>query len=333
MKKLFLPLSWLYSFLARTHGYLYRKQILKTVRLPVPVISVGNLTVGGTGKTPIVDFLIQYLTEKKFRVGVVYRAYKAEAKHPVLIHLDSGMGPNFFGDEAYLIKNKHPEAVVCSGADKASVALHLVQNENVDVILVDDGYQHHKLERDYNILIVDATEPIENYAVLPVGRGRESFQGINRADVIFLTKSNLTSFEHLQKVISFLPKEKKQVHFGYRWKNQELFSGLTGKALLVTGVAKPETVENLIKNHLPSLEFETLVFADHYEYRSKDIARILDYKELKSCQYVITTDKDRIKLDELWPVNQALFTIELELSVNGASQEFFVDLEKVISKS
>lgn len=337
MKKLFFPLAWIYSLLASTHRFLYRSKILKKVKLPVPVISVGNLTVGGTGKTPIVDLLVKHFLDHKLdkpnlKVGVVYRAYKAHAKKPVIVQLDSGVGANYYGDEAYLIKNKNPGAVVCSGVHKTDVAIHLLEKEKVDLIIVDDGYQHHKLERDYNILIVDATERLENYSVFPLGRGRESFKGIQRANVVFITKSNLVTKDQLSKVKKILPQNIKAFEFGYQIKNREQIEKIKGKALLVTGVAKPETVEVLLKNSFSNLTTESLSFSDHHEYRPKDINRILNWKEFKKCDAIITTEKDYIKLKELWPKTEKLIILDLELKADSALVEVFQELDSILKE-
>lgn len=190
MLKLFLfPIAILFYSISIIRNFLYKNGILKSIKLKnMKVVSVGNLTMGGTGKTPFVNFLIQSLQEKQKKIAVISRAYKANLKgdiHKVNSLIDKAED---VGDEVLMLSQKNPEIDFYSTNNKAKAASHLDTLKNYDVLIVDDGFQHLKLKRDLDFVLVDSTENNLNYLPIPMGRAREGFKALQRANLMVLTK-------------------------------------------------------------------------------------------------------------------------------------------------
>lgn len=177
-----MPISMLYVDIMRLRRFLYRIGILKSSRLPVPVIIVGNITVGGTGKTPLVIYLVQLLREQGFNPGVISRGYNGEQKQPPqIVTIDSD--PLQVGDEPLLVvRRSNCPVVVC--ADRAAAGRHLLANFPCDVLIADDGLQHYALKRDIEIAVVDGARRFGNGYCLPVGPLREPPARIQEVDLV-----------------------------------------------------------------------------------------------------------------------------------------------------
>jgi tetraacyldisaccharide 4'-kinase len=199
LRSLLFPLRWMYQGVTGTRNWMYDHGVLKQHHVATKVISIGNLTVGGTGKTPVTLAVVDYLKMKNKSVGVVSRGYKREEKGVLEVDLSASAGQKF-GDEPALIKFTHPDVPVVVGERRVAAAQEILAKAAVDFLVCDDAFQHRSLHRDLNILLFDATETVKNYRVLPVGRAREQINpALKRADIIILTKSNLVSAEELEK--------------------------------------------------------------------------------------------------------------------------------------
>lgn len=335
-----LDLPW--KLAADLKNRLYDRETLPIFRASVPVISVGNLTMGGTGKTPLMIDLVQLL-EKRWRVAVINRSYRGSLKTPLCLDpknklfagTATAMKSGVVGDEALLLQQKFSHASVFTGPNKSQTAEYIMQNQECDVIIVDDGYQHRRLHRDCNILLLDATEPMENYACFPKGRGRESFASLLRADLIFLTKVNLAPTIQVQRLIEAVavvsahmdPRQRAPV-FQLRYLNDHLEKAVwtgadrassrvarqhvTGDQLegfslvAVSGIGQPSGFEKSLK--LLNLRVsEHLQFADHHNYTHAD-GLMLQEKMKKNA--LVTTEKDFVKLSELsWPAGTIFFIL------------------------
>ena len=156
------PLSFLYDQIVGVKNSLYNKGIIETYKAPVPVISIGNLTVGGTGKTPITDFCLKDLVAKGKKVAVVSRSYRADASDPSWVDVTHPFGARYYGDEPMLLASANPDVMVYVGDTKWRTAEFASTDKRgaFDVILIDDGFQHRKLHRDLNLVVLDATEAV-----------------------------------------------------------------------------------------------------------------------------------------------------------------------------
>lgn len=324
MKIYLRPLSYVYNRVVSFKNSLYDRGVFKLYQAPVPVISIGNLTMGGTGKTPLTDYCLKNLVQKGKKVAVISRSYRADAESPVLVDASHPYAAKYFGDEPVLLAAENPEVDVYVGPRKWQTAQYAVSEGEYDFLIVDDGFQHRRLFRDLNIVILDATENFENYQVLPEGRAREPWKGIDRADVIVLTKCNLADQESLKFIEQNLPKDKEVLYFDYR------ITQLQGKAdqilsvsqlkdkkiFLVSAIARPDVFEKMMRE-LGEVSRKSLHFRDHHQYKSQDAQKIQTEFENSGADYLVTTEKDAIKLRNLMDKNLDLWSASLEIAEQG----------------
>ena len=211
----------------------YRKGWLKTNRVNTPVISVGNLTVGGTGKTPVVDLLVKELQRLQIQPAVLSRGYKrkdSSSQQRLRFCEDSKIDPAFFGDEPYLLAQRNPEVPVYVGSSRFITADLAEKQDHPDILLLDDAYQHLAIHRDLNLLLIDAEQGLGNRHLLPFGVLREPENQWKRADAVILTKTNLATSDTVLQML----KHELQVNcpvFKFKYEVQGL-TRLDGKAQL-----------------------------------------------------------------------------------------------------
>src|SRR5215475_12227515 len=182
----------LYELGVRVRAAFYESKLFETRSLNTPVISVGNLTVGGVGKTPCVAFIARFLGDEGYEVGVLSRGYKRESRGRVEVSNERGIicGPNEAGDEPFLLANLCPGARVVVDHDRYAAGKWLEDRERISVFILDDGYQHLRLARDLNLLLIDASEPLDQAKMVPFGRLREPIAAMRRADAVIVTRSD-----------------------------------------------------------------------------------------------------------------------------------------------
>ena len=306
------PLSWLYGLGVGFRNLLFKLGILKSRAFDIPVISVGNITVGGSGKTPHVEYLVSLLKDK-MKVAVLSRGYKRKSKGYVLANDDTTMRE--IGDEPYQMKQKFPKLYVAvdkkrtEGIDRLT---HDEQTKDVDVILLDDAYQHRYVKPGVNILLVDYHRLIIYDKLLPAGCLREPKEGKSRADIVIITKcpKDLRPMEYrvLMKALDLYPYQSlyfttliydnlKQVYGTESMPINSLPNRCN--VLLLTGIASPKQMQNDLSVYNYNLSY--LSFSDHHNFSKKDIRTInRKFAELPSPKVIITTEKDvaRIKFVE-----------------------------------
>jgi tetraacyldisaccharide 4'-kinase len=306
------PLSWLYGLGVGFRNLLFKLGILKSRAFDIPVISVGNITVGGSGKTPHVEYLVSLLKDK-MKVAVLSRGYKRKSKGYVLANDDTTMRE--IGDEPYQMKQKFPKLYVAvdkkrtEGIDRLT---HDEQTKDVDVILLDDAYQHRYVKPGVNILLVDYHRLIIYDKLLPAGCLREPKEGKSRADIVIITKcpKDLRPMEYrvLMKALDLYPYQSlyfttliydnlKQVYGTESMPINSLPDRCN--VLLLTGIASPKQMQNDLSMYNYNLSY--LSFSDHHNFSKKDIRTInRKFAELPSPKVIITTEKDvaRIKFVE-----------------------------------
>ena len=321
-------LSLIYGFFSMTRNWLYDRKWIRATKLSVPVISVGNLTVGGTGKTPFTDFLISRCLSKSMRVGIGSRAYKAQAKKPVRVDASLPNAAYFFGDEPTLLAQKHSEARVYVGRKKYEIALDLIRKEKVDVIVVDDGFQHRKLARTLDFVLLDATDSEANYRWFPLGRGRESLKNLKRADALVVTKSNLAEGTMIKKFRQEYPEKKLfnfdsviesivSVHDG----SPILLDNLPKRVFMFCGLARPESFRSLLLLYRKDLQVDIKFFPDHHRYTADDVQLLIGLKTLRQSLF-ITTEKDAVKIKNIWPKDVPLAILRMGFEMKNSQQEF-----------
>jgi tetraacyldisaccharide 4'-kinase len=288
------PLSCLYGLVIWLRGYAYSLGVKRVYRAPVPVVSVGNLAVGGTGKTPVVDALVKNLTARGRNVAVVSRGYKGSfVGESCLVAPDKGVTAEEAGDEPFLLAIKNPDArVYVARKRKHGVAAAVV--DGADCIVLDDAFQHLAVVRDLDIVLLDARNPFGNGCLLPAGLLREHPQALNRADLLILTHCATKEINPFD--------DKKSVQCSHRFANylldaegnRLLWSQVTGKRCLAfAGIAHPEDFFSKLRDKGCLLR-ETLALADHQDFGSETLARIITASQ--DVDFLLTTEKDAVKL-------------------------------------
>jgi len=302
------PLSLLYGLVTDTRNFLYNARIIKSVEFGIPVICVGNITAGGTGKTPHTEYLIDLL-RKKFNVAVLSRGYKRRTSGFRLADITSTI--NDIGDEPW---QKFPDITVAVDGNRVRGAKKILEiKPETGVIIMDDGYQHRRLIPGFSILLTEYSRPMTRDHLLPYGNLRESIHNTNRADIIIITKSP-ENISPMQKRI--LAKEIRKAPYqglyftSIKYQNPvPVFNDLKNDhnefdlaknkdcgIVLVTGIANPDPLLEFLKTRFG--EVEHLRFEDHHSFTSADIEKInLTLKKLKNASgFVFTTEKDAVRL-------------------------------------
>ena len=295
------------------------------VRLSKPVISIGNLSMGGTGKTPTIIYFLEVLNSKGFRPGVVSRSYKAQVNDPQKVVISDEGGAAKYGDEPTLIATKFPHVPVYVGRHKYQIAQKLDAEEDVDVILIDDGFQHRKLYRGLDIVLLDVSQSIDKYQVIPQGFLREPFEALKRAHKIIMTKENmadLNTYRFLMRDSEI--KEKKMASFGYQIKywirNEKLMPiPASGKVFLVCGIANPESFKKLLIRKSVRLEIVgESFFDDHHRFTAEEWERIL---AKSSGHPILVTEKDWVKIKNLKGDLDSVYVARLDMYLQDGEKE------------
>ena len=327
-----LPLSWLYGLIIKFRNMLFDMNILKSKSYAVPVIAVGNITVGGTGKTPHVEYLIRLLKDK-FSVAMLSRGYKRKSSGYVLAATDTPMEK--IGDEPYQIKQKYPKITVAVDAKRTRGIEHLTHDQETketDVILLDDAFQHRYVEPGINILLVDYHRPIIYDKLLPAGRLREPLKGKDRADIVIVTKcpkdlkpmdfrvltKQMNLYPYQQLFFTTLEYDRMKTVFPTAKNAQLSLEDLKDThVLLLTGIASPKQMFYDVKPHAKSIK--TLAYGDHHAFKQKDIHHINEtFANMPSPKVIITTEKDMVRLETTEGLNDEvrknLYVLPLRVS-------------------
>src|SRR6266571_8947375 len=298
------PLSHLYGLVMRARAALYARGLLKQQSLPCRVISVGNLTIGGTGKTPVVIALVTALRDRGRKVGVISRGYKRRSRTSILEISDGRTlrgDPGDSGDEPFLIAQRCPGVPVAVGADRPRVGRHLIDRYGADTLILDDGYQHLALQRDVDLLVVDAAAPFGNGYLLPRGRLREPLSSMARASAVLVTRaSQAQRLDELKATVraaapavpiwitDFAPSA--VVRVGSEAAVEP--SALKGERVLaVSGIGNPESFRRLLAA-AGAIVMDHCVFPDHHAYSVDDLQRVRCAAEQAGVDRIVTTEKD-----------------------------------------
>lgn len=315
-------LSLLYKLLTTLRNRLYDKNYLKIRKVDgVEVVCVGNITVGGTGKTPAVQYLAKkYMAEGK-KPAIVSRGYKGEREEDPLLVRDREniqVEARNCGDEAYLHALELDIPIVV-GRDRYEACRKVIDNYDVDVIILDDGFQHRKLHRDRNIILIDATNPFGGRKLLPAGTLRESLDGLRRADEFIITKSDMVGKERVEEIKRELLEYGKRVSVAKHGPvklyndNEELrLESIKGKTVLAfSALANPWQFVKTIEQFEPK-EIKNIGFKDHYYYKEEDFDRIT--REAEGFDLILSTEKDRVKFHKRYK-NSKLYTLKIEFEI------------------
>jgi tetraacyldisaccharide 4'-kinase len=320
IRKILFPFSILYSAIASIRNYCYDNSLLKSYSFNLPIIAVGNLSVGGTGKTPQIEYLIRLLSDK-YKVATLSRGYKRKSNGFILA--DANVNSEIIGDEPFQYYTKFPNIQVAVDADRKNGIEQLLSiSSKPDVILLDDAYQHRKVKAGLYILLTSYNELYSDDFQLPTGNLRENRSGAKRANVIIVTKcpSDLSKQDQeiVKRKLAILPNQTlffSTIEFDdYVYSENEkkpVSEILNVDKLLLAGIAKPQT----FFSHLQRNEEACLTFPDHYQFRENDLLEIKN-KAQNNC--IITTEKDYMRLKGSLPKKQLYYLpIKTKFLLNG----------------
>lgn len=336
------PLASIYGSITGIRNYLYDSGILHSTEFEIPVICTGNITVGGTGKTPLTEYLIRLLKDR-FRVALLSRGYRRKTAGFQMA--TAGTTVSDLGDESFQIWQKFPDILVAVDNNRVhGVSSILKNNPDIQVILMDDGFQHRSIKPGLSIVLIDYNRPLSTDHLLPYGNLRENKKNLRRAEIIIFTKSppDITN-ESMKAVLHGLgPAAGKNVFFtSITYGNPcPLFGGTVqhklipenlaysnSGALLITGIASPEPLRRYLDNFFG--EIVHLSYPDHYSYRAVDFEKMrIAWEKMRSpVKYAITTEKDAVRLKDFSniaePLKRALYYIPTGVAfLNGTGIEF-----------
>ncbi|HQE12879.1 MAG TPA: tetraacyldisaccharide 4'-kinase [Flavipsychrobacter sp.] len=323
------PVALLYGAVVWLRNRLYDTGFFSSVTFSVPVISVGNLSVGGTGKTPHVEYLIRLL-QYEYQVATLSRGYKRRTQG--FLMADEQTNALRIGDEPMQYHMKYPEVAVCVAEERITGIPRLLQlRPEVEVVLLDDAYQHRSVKPGKNILITDYAHPFYEDHILPYGRLRENRKAYTRADLIIVSKCpNDLTVEEKESILKRMnPLPNQQVFFStiqydtpYRLFENTPIDLIGKNLLLVCGIAKPETLVRHLQ--ASSKAIHTLSYPDHHYFVTKDLEEIqTTFKNWEGEEkLIVTTEKDAARLHlhqeklQSWKLPIAVQPIKIEILFN-----------------
>ncbi|MDR0994625.1 MAG: tetraacyldisaccharide 4'-kinase [Verrucomicrobiota bacterium] len=343
-------LSRLYSFIMNMRLALYEHRILRSETLGCQVISIGNLTVGGTGKTPVVEVFARALQQNGRKVAILSRGYKkaavpfaqklmnlltfkgSERLPPRVVSdserllLDSAMG----GDEPYMLASNLPKVSVLVDKDRTKSGRYAIQKLDCDTLILDDGFQYLKLKHRVDIVLVDSTNPFDNGYVLPRGLLRESSKHLSRATFIFITKSSGDGSPELRKHIRALNAKAEIAecrhspqHFTDVFTDvQQPLTFVQGlRVAAVSGIAAPLGFEESIERLGGTLVYRKR-FADHHRYTQQEILDVINTSRDRGADLIVTTEKDAVRFPKVERRDVPVYFLRVAIELLNGEENF-----------
>ena len=296
LRYLLFPFSILYGLITSIRNFLFDKGIFKSYSFEIPIIAVGNLSVGGTGKTPQIEYLIRLLS-KDYKIAILSRGYKRKSSGFILA--DKNATAEILGDEPFQMYQKFPNVTVAVDADRRNGITKILElNEKPEVILLDDAFQHRKVKASFYILLSAYNDLYVDDYILPTGNLRESRNGAKRANIIVITKCPKDLSVEKQEAIIKKIGLQVPVYFScieydeFVYNENEKISINQIKQrdkLLLAGIAKPKPFFDYLQNS----NDEKLVYPDHHNFNANDIKEITSKSTNK---IIVTTEKDYVRL-------------------------------------
>lgn len=327
---LLMPATFLYFLAAYLRNLFYDMDLLKSEKLPAYVISIGNLTTGGTGKTPIASAIANYLISKGKKTAIISRGYGGKLSCSDTNIISDGektfYTAELAGDEPFWIAENSAGTTVITGCNRVKSGKLAIDKFNSEVLLLDDGFQHRRVKRDLDILLVDSEKEFGNGFLLPAGALREPIGQIKRADkVVIVNKNSSANAEKLQKM--FVEKYGKDACI-CEFTACGIYDILTNQpvseiktAAVFTGIAQPESFFSLLEQKGINLVVKK-VFPDHYLYTSGDIEVILKEAQTAGVDAIIATEKDCVKIKP--------FLEKIQIPVCALKLKLNLDIEVIL---
>ena len=325
-------ISPLYAMSVGLRNCLYDKSIFAPKRLPCKVISVGNIVVGGTGKTPMVIYLVNLLQEKGFRPAVLSRGYRGKSKAPVNIVSDGHrlfMKPEDCGDEPVLISQATKGIPVLTGPERFLTGQIALEKFGADVLVLDDGFQHRQLARDADIVLLKAETPFGNGCLLPAGPLRESSRALKRADMIFYVGDD----DKGRAESGFQVFRKGDVLLNGASKQEYPLDYLHGRRICAfAGIASPEGFQKIMTAAGAEIVF-FVSFPDHHFYTREEVRNIQKRAAEEKVEMIITTEKDGVKLKPFHMFLEKIHLLRISMAFTSQEEEFVASLLERLENS
>ena len=316
--KALLPLSWLYGAAVGIRNHYYDS--VEAKKLPVPVVSVGNLTVGGSGKSPLVATLAKEFLDREVPVAVLSRGYGREGHAPFVLVSDGKevlVDAREGGDEPVELARKIPGLVVAVGADRVGAAETLLEKLGRHVILLDDGFQHRRLARDVDLVCFDCMEPDTSLHLLPAGRLREPLRNLKRAHAVVLTRwsescwtpelGDVPAIRAISRVVGFTRLDNE----GTEGDSLDAGAFHDDTVSLALGIARPERVRESLDAHVTHV----VVRRDHHRWSEAELLEIVDEAKAKGARALLTTGKDAVKMSLPASASVPVYRIDVETEI------------------
>ena len=307
LRFIFYPLSLLYQIALFIRKFFYKINFLEIKSLPCKIISVGNITVGGSGKTPTVEYLSKLLQSKGKKVGIISRGYRRNSKKTLIV-TDGKTKPKtweVFGDEPYLLAQKLNNVPIIVGKSRYEAGTKMIENFNPDIIIMDDGFQHISLSRDLDIVLVNSKDTKETHRLMPVGMLRESVSNLSRADLVILTKTNthkpsdylINIIENLKCPIINNKIELDDMLINIKGESYALDIINSKNVYIFSALGDHEGFEKIMVN-TGAIIVGHDKYPDHYIYTPGDLKNIEENANKNGANFIITTEKDIVKIKE-----------------------------------
>jgi tetraacyldisaccharide 4'-kinase len=317
-------ISVLYGAVVYLRRMFFRLHIFKRNQISCPVISVGNLTLGGTGKTPTVIQVAQLLTRSNRRPVVISRGYGRKDEKKIIVVSDGRsvlVDSRTGGDEPVMIGSKLPGIPVVVGRNRFQAALLALQWFSPDVVVLDDGFQHLRLKRDLDVVLVDAQNPFGNGKLFPAGILREPIDALKRADAVLITRTDMSgdaaklkaTIRQHTKARIFTSRLVPVDLIDYRSSDIKPLTVLRGsKVLALSGIASPDSFTLLLKS-LGADIVAACTYRDHFDYQKSDLAAVFRKAADEKISMIVTTEKDAIRIKKLHA--DGVWALRIELAV------------------
>lgn len=343
--------SRFYRLVVQFRLWMYDKRIIRNRAIGCLVVSIGNLSCGGTGKTPVVEVFAKTLSQKGRKVAILSRGYRSKERSffvkmmqkfnskkrevPPKVVSDGKnllLDSNYAGDEPFMLASNLTNVAVLVDKDRVKSGLYAIDEFATDTLILDDGFQYLSLKAHINIVLVDSTDPFGNHHVLPRGILREPVKNIRRADYIFLTKSN--GGNHLRHLKAFLRHHNRRAEIiecchkplylenVYLRGEREPLEMLKGKRVAaLSGIACPESFETFL--HRLGAELVTSQhFADHHRFTQQEIINFVNKAKKTNAEIIVTTEKDAVRLPRLDRYDIPLFFLRVEIDIISGQESF-----------
>lgn len=323
LRKILFPFAILYGFITSIRNFLFDVGILKSTSFDIPVIAVGNLSVGGTGKTPQIEYLIRLLSNQ-YKVATLSRGYKRKSEGFVLANSTSNA--EILGDEPFQFYQKFPNIQVAVDANRTNGIKQLLsQMDKPEIILLDDAYQHRKVKAGFYILLTAFDDLYADDFILPTGNLRESRSGARRANIVIVTKcpKNLSDVKQEEIRLKLKLNCSQQLYFTfieyddaiYNIEDKIAVTEIKSESkVLLAGIAKPKPFFDFLKTE----NDECLIFPDHHHFSETDLNEIQNKAQGKK---IITTEKDYVRLKEVRMISK-LYYLPIKSTFVNHQQNF-----------